>query len=548
MMIKTRRSRHLRPEISLLEGRIVLSAAPILYVNAANASAVQDGSSWAHAYSDLQSALTEAATSTGPTQIWIAEGTYKPSQVYAPNGILGGASGQNVPNMKTFDLPNGVSLYGGFLPGMKSLSQRDPAAYPTILSGDLAGNDINNPSAPGYAASKADNAWHVVTAGNDISQTGVTATLDGLQIVDGYANGGNNGGTLSPFVWGNSDGGGVYIAWGSNITLNDDTFQNNFAASDGGGVFSNTSNITATNSTFLDNSALIRAGGLEGLNDFENGISHTSLVANDYFQGNTCAVFGGAIVGEGAAQGANSTMIVQGSTFVGNQAGEGGAITIDTLNVLVNNSTFLNNIATVDAGALATTNVVGTIVGVTHDYATTVTHSTFIGNVAQDNPTAHTNLDNFNGPFGLDFASGGGALVDYMNGNLNVDHDVFLGNEAQNGDGGAILNGDSSINLGTLSAYAVNTSVTDSLFLDNRALAGNGGAIASESDGLSPNSTPASTVLSVSRSIFLGNQAAGDGGAIYLQATTATLEQDAFLFNLAMLGNDVFSTDSKVSR
>ncbi len=55
-------------------------------------------------------------------------------------------------------------------------------------------------------------------------------------------------------------------------------------------------------------------------------------------------------------------------------------------------------------------------------------------------------------------------------------------------------------------------------------------------------------MLSVSTSIFIGNQAAGDGGAIYLEATTATLEQNAFLFNLAMLGNDVFSTDSKISR
>jgi predicted outer membrane repeat protein len=546
MMSRTRRCKRFCPEISPLEGRIVLNAT-VFYVNADAASSVQDGSSWAHAFSDLQAALTKAAATAGPMQIWIAEGTYKPSLVYSPDGVAGGAAGLNVPNMETFDLPNNVSLYGGFRSGMKSLSQRNPAAYPTILSGDLAGNDVADPSAPGYAVSKADNAWHVVTAGDDVTQTGVTATLDGLQIVDGYADGPNSGGTLSPFIWGHSDGGGVYIAWGSNVTLNDDTFQGNFAASDGGGVFANTSNLTATHSTFVDNAALIRAGGLEGLNDFENGISHTSLVVDDDFEGNTCAVFGGAIVGEGAAQGANSSMIVQGSTFVGNQAAEGGAITIDTLNVLVNGSTFRNNIATVDAGALATTNVVGTLVGVTHDYTTTVTHSSFIGNIAQDDPTAHTNLNNFNGPFGLDFASGGGALVDYMNGNLNVDHDEFRGNEALNGDGGAILNGDSSINLGSLSAYAVSTSVKDSLFVGNQALTGNGGAIASETDGLSPGSTVASTLLSVSGSSFLGNLAAGDGGAIYLDATTAALDQNSFLFNLAMLGNDVSSNDSQVS-
>lgn len=547
-MRRTRRSRSFRPGLNTLECRTVLNAT-VLYVNADAAPTRQNGSSWAHAYSDLQSALTEAASLPGPTQIWIAEGTYKPSQIYAPDGKAGGAAKQDVPNLKTFDLPNNVTLYGGFLAGMNALSERNPAAYPTILSGDLGGNDVNDPSAPGYAASKVDNSWHVVTAGDDVDQTGVTATLDGLQIVDGYADGPNNGGTLSPFIWGHSDGGGVYIAWGSNITLNDDTFVGNFAASDGGGVFANTSNLTATNSSFLNNAALVRAGGLEGLNDFEGGISHTSLVANDYFQGNTCTVFGGAIVGEGASQGPNSSMIVQGSTFVGNQAAEGGAITIDTLNVLVDGSTFRGNVATVDAGALATTNVVGTLVGVEHDYATTITNSSFLGNVSQADPTAHTHLDNFIPGFGgLDFADGGGALVTYINGNLDVDGDLFSGNQTLNGDGGAILNGDASYNANDLSAYAVTTNVKNSQFIGNQAVRGNGGAIASESDGLSPLSTVASTVLTVSGSTFLSNRAADDGGAIYLEATTANLVEDAFLFDLAALGDNVFETNSDVNQ
>jgi hypothetical protein len=520
-------------------------------VNAAAAPAVQDGSSWAHAYNNLQDALTRAAGMAGPTQIWIAQGTYKPSQVYAPDGVSGGAAGQAVAsdlaNLKTFDLPDNVSLYGGFLPGMRSLSQRNPSAYPTVLSGDLSGNDVADPNAPGYAASKADNAWHVVTVGDDVKQTGATVTLDGLQIIDGYADGPNNGGTLLPFIWGHSDGGGLYSAWGSTVTLNNDVFKDNFATSDGGGVFSNTSNLTATNSTFLDNSSLVRAGALEGLNDFENGVSHTSFIANDYFQGNTCAVFGGAIVGEGAAQGPTSEMVVQDSTFVGNKAAEGGAITIDTLTVQVTRSNFTDNVATVDAGALATTNVVGTMVGVSNHFATTITDSSFLGNTCEADPAAHTALDNFLHTRGLDFAYGGGALVAYMNGFLNVDHDLFVGNETLNGDGGAILNGNASANLAGISAYDVTTNVTDSIFLGNRAVNGNGGAIASESDNLSPDSTVASTVLSVTGSAFLGNQASGDGGAISLDSTTASLLADSYFFNVAALGDDVHSHKSIVT-
>jgi predicted outer membrane repeat protein len=554
-MRRVKRPKFFRPELLVLEDRTVPSAG-IIYVDAnvaAHSTAtVHDGSSWAQAFDNLQAALTEAAATPGLYQIWIAEGTYKPSQIYTPldangNPVIGGAAGLNVASLKTFNLPDGVSLYGGFVSGMTSLAQRDPGAYPTILSGDLQGNDVNNPSDPGYAASKADNAWHVVTAGNDVTRQSVTVTLDGLRITDGYAIGPNNGGTLSPFIWGHADGGGVYSAWGSRVTLNDDVFLDNFAASDGGGVFSNTSDLVATNSTFLNNAALIRAGGLEGLNGFESGISHTSTLVNDYFQGNTCAVFGGAVVGEGAFQGPNSAMSIQGSTFVHNQAAEGGAIVLDTLPVTIGGCSFLNNVATVDAGAVATTNVVGTFVHAPHDFATTISYSLFQGNVCLADPAAHVRLNDFLGVPGLNFANGGGALVAYMNGYLNVDHDVFIQNVTQNGDGGAILNGDASANLLGISAFTVQTTVTDSLFLDNQALHGNGGAIASESDGLSPTSTPQATTLTVLRSAFFGNQSSGNGGAIYLANSVATITDNLFAFDAASSGDGIYGTAVQVN-
>ncbi len=554
-MRKQRVRKSFRPALNALENRLVLNGT-MLYVDgniaADSKSHVHDGSSWANAFGNLQDALTEAATESGPTAIWIAQGTYKPSQIYSPldaNGVPvgGGESGLDVANLKTFDLPNNVSLYGGLVYGMTSLAQSNPVAHPTILSGDLGGNDINNPSDPGYAASKADNAWHVVTLGDDITQQGVTASLSGLQIIDGYADGGNVGGTLSPFIVGHSDGGGVYAAWGSNVTVNNDLFQYNFAASDGGGLFGNTSNIVAMNSRFLDNSALVRAGGLEGLNDFENGVSHTSILTNDYFQGNTCAVFGGAVVGEGADQGPNSYMSISACTFVGNQGGEGGALVFDTLTIRITGSTFEGNVATVDAGALATTNVVGTIVGAPNNFQTTVTNSTFVDNVAENDPVAHATLNLFAGTPGLNFAGGGGALVTYMNGYLNVDQDQFLGNQTENGDGGAILNGDASANALGVSAYAVQTTVQNSIFIGNSAPKGNGGAIASETDGLSPGSTVSSTVLSVSGSLFSANRAAGSGGAIYLGVSTAEISGNIFAVDVASAGDGIFGEASEVN-
>ncbi|MDB5318676.1 MAG: exported protein of unknown function [Phycisphaerales bacterium] len=547
--------------IESCESRLLL-AANIIYVDANIAahspSAVHDGSSWSRAFDNLQSALTKAATTTGADQIWIAEGTYKPSQVYSPLNtaaapVVGGNSGLNSPNLKTFNLPDNVALYGGFAYGAKFLSQQNPAAHPTILSGDLAGNDANAGNPAAGDASKSDNAWHVVTAGNDVTQKGVTASLDGLRIIDGYAAGPNIGGTLSPFVQGHADGGGVFSAFGSNLSINDSLFQYNFAASDGGGVFSDGSNLVATDSRFLNNSALVRAGGLEGLNDFEFTTSHTSLVDHCYFQDNTSAVFGGAIVGEGAYQGVDSSMTVSRSTFVHNSAPEGGAIVLDTLTVNIDSCTFTNNQSTVNAGAIATTNVVGTIVGAKNDFATTVTRSTFTDNATQADKSIHDTFFPFPG---INFARGGGALVAYMNGYLNVDHCLFVHNATRDSDGGAILNGNASANIGAgvlfagsppITAYVVQTTITDSVFLNNQAPNGAGGAIASESDGVSPLSTAADSRLSVSGSAFAANRSSGNGGAIALSSSSAKINGNLFAFNQGDQGDAIFATHSNIN-
>ena len=79
----------------------VAESTGIIYVNA-DATGYDYGTSWDHAFTSLESALSVASSGN---QIWIAEGTYKPS---AENGTGVGE------DFYTFKLKAGVAVYGGF--------------------------------------------------------------------------------------------------------------------------------------------------------------------------------------------------------------------------------------------------------------------------------------------------------------------------------------------------------------------------------------------------------------------------------------------------
>lgn len=252
--------------------------------------------------------------------------------------------------------------------------------------------------------------------------------------------------------------------------------------------------------------------------------------------------------------------------FLNNIADEGGAIVFDSLRSFVNDSDFIGNIGRVSAGALATTNAVDTLANANNGvfvfplFSTTVRNSTFKNNVAEGDLAAHNAM--FGGPnaSGIDFPLGGGALVAYVNGFLDVFDSTFIGNRAENGPGGAILNGNSSaknfFGFPGLDAYIVKTIVTNSCFFDNIAaqtsdvspnILGNGGAIASLPGSFFdiPEITIADTALTVKDSEFKSNFAGGNGGAIYLKRTLATLIKNCFERNRAiLLGDNIFAIDS----
>jgi hypothetical protein len=149
----------------------------VVYVDD-DAPAGGDGSSWATAYRHLQDILVplKARSSDAPIEIRVARGLYKPDRsAEYPNG-----SGDT---RAEFSITPGVQLLGGYAGvGAVDPNLRDIVAYPTILSGDLAGDDVEvrDPSKLANNPTRSDNSWWVVNIAGP-------ALLDGVTITGGHA-------------------------------------------------------------------------------------------------------------------------------------------------------------------------------------------------------------------------------------------------------------------------------------------------------------------------------------------------------------------------
>jgi hypothetical protein len=107
-----------------------------LYVNASSTGSNPDGSSWATAFHNLQDALDKAASTNGADEIWVAKGTYQPTRIYTVGGYAGGAYGRDNPgasdlaNLRTFDLPDQVTILGGFQGNETGPTSATPSSIP----------------------------------------------------------------------------------------------------------------------------------------------------------------------------------------------------------------------------------------------------------------------------------------------------------------------------------------------------------------------------------------------------------------------------------
>lgn len=254
-----------------------------VYVNPA-ATGLNTGTSWANAFTDLQTALDDARDNEA---VWLVGGTYKPTTANGDRTIA-------------FTTSSKINLIGGFAGTEASANDRVYATNETILSGDLNGNDDTNldPS----NALRADNSYRVLVLNSGADTNNVIIRLERITITSGNANGTgfyNRGAgitkgavvrtlTLADCIIENNSGlfrtVDAYIPNGQigTITIDRSIFRNNYSS---GGAFYCFSDTTTTvnvfNSLFENNTAAdVQGSGQAGSSIWLKSGSLRSITLN----------------------------------------------------------------------------------------------------------------------------------------------------------------------------------------------------------------------------------------------------------------------------
>lgn len=309
---------------------VTYKSATRVYV-AETATGASTGQTWADAFTDLQDAFDYECMAAG-MEIWVAEGTYKPSvDPLGDPSITNGAA-------RTFLIPNGVHVLGGFAGTETSLSQRTDASmvlHPTVLSG----------AGVGTLGSSAPDAYHVVM----MFETDSTTHLDGLTITKGKANGMG----MFPYFgtgWAGTWGGGMYIKRGNPVVSRCLILDNNSYGA-GGGIALDTSAATFEGCVFSQNTTQ-GSGGAATIGGGAPSFINCVITGNIAGNGGTLTANGGAINAQNGANIHINTCTVSGNDAAG-ASSKGGGCYISGAALQVKNSIFWNNVLLANA---ATTN------------------------------------------------------------------------------------------------------------------------------------------------------------------------------------------------
>lgn len=503
----------------------------VVYVDAATGNDASSGLFWISAKQTLRAGLELA--SRYDCEVWVAAGTYYPSEIDDP--------------AESFVLFPGAQVYGGFAGGESTLDERDWEANPTVLSGDL-----------GVPGDIDDNSLHVVIGADG-------ARLDGLEITGGHAR--------DPMA--GIDGAGLWVTAGS-MTVAHCSFYDNrtgdapppdfgtigVTGGTGAGIgFLGGDDLVVEDCSFHDNltgvgseGMAIGGGGGPGAGLSFQGASLTVIDSTFYDNLTGESAFGGDVSSEGGPGAGlrfiGDDLLVQGCSFVGNVTGAGGpagdaggsggsgaAISARGGTIHITDTVLLDNMG--GPGGFA--GIVGGGGGIGGALSIEATTGTIIeGCVFEGNATGE------GGPSGnLDGGAGIGGAI-HMRGDVGdvlVAHTLFVGNTAGEvvdgqGTGGAI-----SMMPNIAGMPQGTTTLVDNVFVGNSA--GIGGALAMRSSGVGE--------LHVVGCSF-GNNEATNGSAVFYQSispegmaavtlTNSILWGDPFIFGGEITTNEGFIGD-----
>ncbi len=301
------------------------ASAGVIYVDH-SALGTGDGSSWANAYPSLRAALDNA---TSGDDLWVAQGTYTP--------------GPSAAASDSFFLKSGVRLYGGFAGAETSVAQRDWVLHPTILSGDVDGDD----SIVGWPSFNINgrNSAHVLT-GNG---------ADSSALVDGFSIGhGHTGPSGTPAGASEMAGSGLYNV-SSHPTITHCIFEYNTSAwAWGAAIYNLDSNPTITHCTFRYNAVHLSSGVLGNLGTSQPVIEDCEFHTNQATTGSGGQEAQGAAIANGWD---SPPITIERCLFRSNSAKQfyssgsgveqarGGAISSFSAGLLVKDCIFRNNSA-----------------------------------------------------------------------------------------------------------------------------------------------------------------------------------------------------------
>jgi parallel beta-helix repeat protein len=330
-----------------------------------DATGANNGTSWGNAYRFLQDALADANSAEKPVEILVAQGVYRPDQ---------GADQALSDREATFQLINDVTLKGGYSGlGVTDPNARDIRLNETVLTGDLASNDISWDELLGIRSltnynlnlsnfdepNREDNAYNVLIG----SEADETAVLDGFTITGGraggfdYSGGGMYSDAGSPTIVACTFtrnlayycGGGIYCENDSNPTLTNCTVSKNWALF-GGGMCNENSNPSLINCTFTENFSEVHSGaiveiGYQTAGGMDNYYSNPKLTNCTFSENSGRGMFG---ISAGGMFNYQSNPNMNNCIFIGNTGGRGGGVYNKGSNPALTNCFFIGNLAIVN--------------------------------------------------------------------------------------------------------------------------------------------------------------------------------------------------------